>query len=554
MKRTAAWIGIVACVMSSTLVYAASPQARYAPVACPADLPPDPGRTCGVLTVPENRSAQRSRMIRLPVAIYRSTAAHPAPDPVIFLPGGPGISAFVHPLPSRDNPFLAERDYILLEPRGNRFARPSLDCPELNALEGENATGHLSPGAWSKARLEAAARCRRSLIGQGVDLRGYTSAETARDIEDLRKALGYPRWNLFGHSYGTRLALTVLRNYPHSVRSVLLDSVLPIEVNFDEAATANLDRSLDAVWAGCRADPVCARRHPDPEGDLRALVAKADRHPLTMPTVKGPDGKAVTVRGRQVVEALYAGLHDPRQIRHLPQWVADSLGGHTAGLAALVQANQGPSSFNWGLRLSVWCAEEMPFEDAARVDNQPSPTWGLAGIDERAASPALCEVWDVPPAAAMENRPVKSAAPVLVLSGEFDPDTPPSWARLLQTNLLHARVVVMPGQSHGAGFNRCGAQIEAAFFHAPDAPLPMDCVLMMPGLEFGGGGAAQEGDGGACGEKPGRVAGPGMPWATVPRVSGPGKSVPLIFDSKGTLHGLRAAINASSSGCGHSGN
>jgi pimeloyl-ACP methyl ester carboxylesterase len=491
MKRIAAWTGIVSCVMASTPVHAAAPQASYAAAACPADLPPDPGRSCGVLTVPENRSVPHSRMIRLPVAIYRSTAAHPAPDPVIFLPGGPGISAFAHPLPSRDNPFLAERDYILLEPRGNRLAWPSLDCPQLNALDGTNATGHLSSEAWSKARREAAARCRRSLIGQGVDLRGYTSAETARDIEDLRRALGYPRWNLFGHSYGTRLALTVLRDYPNGVRSVLLDSVLPIEVNFDEAATANLARSLGAVWAGCRADPVCARRHPDPEGDLRALVAKADRHPLAMPTVKGADGKPVTVRGRQVVEALYAGLHDPRQIGHLPEWVADSLAGQTAALAALVRANQGPSSFNWGLRLSVWCAEEMPFEDAARVDDQPSPAWGLAGIDERAASPALCKVWDVPPAASVESRPVKSTAPVLVLSGEFDPDTPPSWARLLQTSLAHARVVVMPGQSHGAGFNRCGAQIEAAFFHAPDAPLPTDCVLTMRDVEFGGG-AAQE--------------------------------------------------------------
>jgi pimeloyl-ACP methyl ester carboxylesterase len=348
-----------------------------------------------------------------------------------------------------------------------------------------NAAGHLSPEAWSKARLEAAARCRSSLVAQGVDLRGYTSAETAADIEALRNALGYPRWNLFGHSYGTRLAMTVLRDYPGSVRSVLLDSVLPIEANFDESASGNLVRSLEAIWAACRADPVCGRRHPHPENDFQALVAKADRQPLAMPTIMGSDGKPVSVRGRQVAEALYAGLHDPRQIGQLPQWVAGSLAGHTEALARLVQANQGPSSFNWGLRLSVWCAEEMPFEDGARVDNQLSPAWGLAGIDERAASPALCKAWNVPAAAPVENMPVKSAVPVLILSGEFDPDTPPSWARLLQANLTHARVVVMPGQSHGAGFNRCGAQIEAAFFHAPEAPLPMDCVSTMHSAEFG---------------------------------------------------------------------
>lgn len=78
-----------------------------------------------------------------------------------------------------------------------------------------------------------------------------------------------------------------------------------------------------------------------------------------------------------------------------------------------------------------------------------------------------------------------SAVPVLVLSGEFDPDTPPSWARLLQANLVHARVVVMPGQAHGAGFNRCGAHIALAFFHAPEAPVPVDCVLTMRSAELG---------------------------------------------------------------------
>ena len=139
--------------------------------------------------------------------------------------------------------------------------------------------------------------------------------------------------------------------------------------------------------------------------------------------------------------------------------------------------NLGPSRFTWGLRLSVWCAEEMPFEDPDRVASQVSPSLGLGGIDEGAATPELCRAWNVKAAPAIENEPVKSDVPALIFAGEFDPDTPPAWGRSLLASMPNARYVEFRGRSHGAGFNRCGAEIVAAFLRAPSAPLPVDCAL-----------------------------------------------------------------------------
>jgi pimeloyl-ACP methyl ester carboxylesterase len=219
---------------------------RFEKAACPIAVAAGERIDCGVLVVPEHRGKRSSRAIRLPVMILRSTATAPAPDPVVYLPGGPGLSSVEGRTTGKGNPFLAERDQILLEGRGNKFAQPSLACPELNAPRTASAA--------EAVQTAAVARCRAALVAAGADLDGYTSAESADDLDDLRRLLGIRQWNLIGFSYGTRLAQTVLARHPEGVRSVVLDSVLPIDVNYDEMAASVLRRALDLVFDGCATD------------------------------------------------------------------------------------------------------------------------------------------------------------------------------------------------------------------------------------------------------------------------------------------------------------
>jgi len=459
---------------------------RFEQVPCAAEVAADEDIECGALVVPENRSRPESRAIRLPVMIFRSRAAAPAPDPVLFMPGGPGLSATSGRRSGRAIPYLDERDYILLEQRGARRAEPALECPEINALRGESAAGRLHGDAERAALTAAASRCREALVAGGADLDGYTSAATADDIEDLRRALGYRSWNLYGISYSTRLMLTVLRRHPAGVRSVVLDSVLPPEVNFDEVASANLLRALDAVCNGCAVDRDCAAAYPELRRRFAELVAAADRAPLPLRLAPvGSDGPAVVARGAVVVDAIYAALHDPQAIPRIPRIIGEAAAGRYEPLARLVAANQGSSTFSWGLRLSVWCAEEMPFESPERIAAQLSPALGLGGIDETTASPELCRAWGVAAAPAVENEPVRSDVPVLVFAGELDPDTPPEWGRQLLESMPNARYVELRGSSHGAAFSRCGAEIVAAFLRDPRAPLPVECALKLRGADYG---------------------------------------------------------------------
>ncbi len=442
------------------------PVPRYEKAKCAVKVVPGERIECGFLYVPENRRKARSRTISLPVMIFRSTAAASAADPVVYLPGGPGLSSIDGRTTAKGNPFLMERDQILLEGRGNKFARPSLACPNINFLRAQNAAPAM--------QTAAVARCRAALVASGVDLDGYTSAEAADDLDDLRRLLGIRQWNLIGFSYGTRLAQTVLQRYPEGVRSVVLDSVLPIDVNYDEIAASSLRRAIDALLTGCANDPACETRYPDLRARFAKLISDADRT-----GVAAPDRM---LRGRDIADAVGAALQQPAIIPTLPRIISEATEGRLTGLLPLAQQTQ--SSFNWGLRLSIWCGEEMPFETASRMAAQTSPALGLGGVDNRTATPEMCAAWRVSSADAQANEPVKSDVPVLVLAGEFDPVTPPAWGRRLLRTMPNARFVQIPGQSHGAMFNRCGGQMTLAFLHDPGAPLSGDCIAKLHGTVF----------------------------------------------------------------------
>lgn len=444
---------------------------------CPPTVSKDKSVECGTLMVLENRAKSSGNLIKLPVMIFHSRSKHPAPDPIIFFPGGPGGSAMpTFEKNSENNPFLDDRDFILMEPRGAKASSPALECPRINMIKGEISAGRYLSDA-DTVLTRAVTDCRSKLTSQGVDLNAYTSEQTAEDAEDLRKILGIKEWNIFGHSYGTRLALTFLRHHPESVRSAILDSVLPPEARFDENASENLLRAIQTVFNNCASTPTCSSAYPNLPKDFAKLVALTVKRPLYNKVhILGSDKKPVRIGGAQIVDAVYAALHDPEKILKIPDLIENSLKGKTNELFDLIKNNQGPDGFSWGLRLSVWCAEFMPFEDPVIVGNQILLSWGLGGIDERAASVAMCKAWNVSRVDAAEVMPVNSEVPILILTGEYDPDTPPDWGRSQVKNLPNSLVVMFAGQSHGAGFNRCGASIKNAFLRDPKAMIDTTCA------------------------------------------------------------------------------
>jgi pimeloyl-ACP methyl ester carboxylesterase len=458
---------------------------RFEKTPCPEQLAKEDGTECGVLTVPENRSNPKTRAIRLPVVIFRSHAANPPRDAVLFMAGGPGVSSVANVHSSRDIIFVEGRDYVVLEQRGARKAEPSLECPEIAAPKIEMNAGRLKGSEAARVLADAAHTCRNRLVSDGADLNGYTSAATAADIEDLRKELGYDKWNLYGISYSTRLMLTVARDYPDSVRSMLLDSVLPLEVSFDDVSAANMMRSLNLVFDRCAVTTECVRDHGDIRRKFFDLVEQADRSPLPLPiTAAEASGKPARIGGSEVVNAIYNALHRVGTIPSIPGIIDEASKGNYERLTELVKQNLGAPGYSWGLRYSVWCSEEFPFEDRNAIAAQVSPARGLGGINLGTLPPAVCDAWNVSPAPTRENQPVSSSVPTLIFAGEFDPDTPPAWGQQLIGPLRHAYFVEFRGRSHTPGFFRCGQQVAAEFFQRPEKAPAMDCVLVMRGADF----------------------------------------------------------------------
>lgn len=433
---------------------------------------------CGNLVVLEDRSQPEGGTVTLHVAIFKSDSESPAPDPIVYLEGGPGASA-LKAMPfvlTQFEPLLADRDVIVLDQRGVGYSQPSLTCPEVNEALNKTLRERLSTSAETALFMEALGQCHGRLTEGGVNLAAYNSAESAADVNDLRQALGYEQWNLLGVSYGTRLALTVMRDYPQGIRSVILDSTYPPQVDLYAEMPANLMRALRLLFDGCAADPYCNSNFPQLESVLFELVRQLNENPisvsLTHPLTfeRFPN---VAVDGTDLLEFLFNALYDSSLIPSLPAVIYGIGYGDYSTLAYVMQSQlEEYGFFSNGMYMSVQCTEEVPFSSreavSAALDAYPQirdvfvdPGSGTTIFD-------ACASWGAPGAEPIENQPVNSDIPTLILAGEYDPITPPAWGQLAAQGLSHSFYFEFPGYAHGVGFaGECPLRLIQDFLRDP---------------------------------------------------------------------------------------
>jgi pimeloyl-ACP methyl ester carboxylesterase len=458
-----------------------------------AECPFHPGGwavTCGYLTVPENRSQENGREIRLFVAIVHSTSDPPANDPIIFLHGGPGGQAGWYTLSIAVNfgDALAQRDLIVFDQRGAGLSEPSLDCPEWQATIYPRY-GEIVPPEERRATAEGVHRaCFERLAATGNDFAGYNSTASAADINDLRLALGYDQVNLFGISYGSRLALTVMRDYPHMVRSAILDSTVPLEVDMYAALPANRQRAFDMLFSHCAADAQCAAAFPELEERFYALAERLDGEPVTLQLRYEGNSQLydVAVNGDVLIGALHWALYSTELLPHLPRYIDELERGIVTNWRDLIYswAFIG-DGFSEGASAAVWCYDEFGFSSGNQVTETLHPRQQEYAAYERAAWVDQCAVWQVAAGPAMENEPVRSGIPTLVLAGEFDPITPPQWGRQVAETLDKAHFYEFPSVSHGVrSARRCARDMVTAFLAAPDREPALDCYSQLQDTTF----------------------------------------------------------------------
>lgn len=463
---------------------------HFTPADCPFAPPENVTIRCGYLTVPEDR-ANPQRTIRLPVAIVASDSPTPQPDPVVYLAGGPGDRALdmTFFLVTQYQDILRQRDLIIFDQRGTGYAEPSLDCPELEEAQLANIERPLDADEQQAMVMAALMACRERLIADGVNLAAYNSAASAADLDDLRQALGYKSWNLLGVSYGTRLALTAVRDFGHTgaIRSVILDSVYPPQVDAYAVAGANVQRAFSLLFARCAADAACNAAYPDLETRFYQLVDVLNAEPLTV-TVSDSVNLAnyrVPVTGDALLSIVFEMMYNRQQISALPQMVRQLENGQSSRLTQYLNDTLHKAAFlSEGMGYSVHCFEEFPFtteaESAAGSETLP-PQLARAVAENIANTLELCAAWHIAPAPPKENEPVISDLPILLLAGDYDPVTPPAYAEAAAAYLPNSFLFTFIGVSHGVTFSHsCGVELVVAFLADPNKEPAADCLPSAP--------------------------------------------------------------------------
>jgi len=471
---------------------------------CPFDVPLGAEVDCGMVVVREDRDDDDPNdVIRLAVAVYHSTSAAPQPDPVIFLQGGPGSGAVADIVMAYDTliaPILAERDFIVFDQRGTGLSQPLLDCPEYSWLVERQLRQGFFPGDEDHERYNTALlSCRDQLTLRGANLAAYTSAASAADINDIVTVLGYEQVNLYGASYGTRLAQTVMRDFPGIVRSAVLDSALPLEIHIYNEQAAKTNYALNKLFDGCTAHPACNAAYPDLEGTYYDLVAKLDIEPLPVWGVVGSDGRMfnVNVNGVELTSAVFFAMYATDLIPMAPQMIDDVSKGDYTWLRLFlgVPMNMG-DSLGLGMMLSVNCHEEIfsttPEEINAANDAYPNTAaFGHSALFGSAEEHyALCEAWGAAPFDPREVEPVRSSIPALILVGEYDPATPPMFGRQVADNLPNSYFFEFPGRGHTSTIDaldegrNCPFGMVLAFLADPTTEPDSACIDEITGPDF----------------------------------------------------------------------
>jgi len=488
MKRIAIFLVLIALTLRATPAWA-QPTQNFEPIECPMPIPDGVQVTCGEYQVPENRSKPQDGMIRMPFAILHSQSPNPQPDPVVLVSsGGPGgssldaLAAYVH------SAHWQERDFIFVEQRGNKYAEPALDCPEVQIAMFANFSTADSREIEIAREVDAARACRERLLAQGIDLTAYNSAESAADIEDLRRLLGYEQWNLVGASYSARLVLTTMRLYPAGIRSVVLDSIYAPEVNAYEQRVPTLARALDTLFANCAADVECGAAYPALESHFYEVIERLNVAPIAVQVSHPTTNEPITLRltGDDLVLGIFNALYQRNTIRFLPFIVEELYRDNPNVIQPVAQAGfKNIFSRAQGMYYSAECREEFPFNDPVRQKEIASQFPALANFMPSISEPAICALWGAGVADMSENQPVTSDIPALVLAGEYDPVTSPLFTQAAAENLSRSYFYQLPYFGHAVqDQSSCANQLAADFIQDPTREPDTTCLQNLSRLDF----------------------------------------------------------------------
>lgn len=488
--------------VSATAIPSPKPTVTYTPrleeTQCPFDIPAAVEVSCGYMIVPEDRTGDPAHTIKLAYAVYHSTSSNPAPYPVVFLQGGPGgeavkLSANAYRLLVA--PFLTKRDFIAFDQRGTGLSEPVLKCDELTKTFSQDIHGLIPGTTRNLVYSNSFLSCQGLMSTEGVNLNAYTTVASAADTKDLLNLLGYQKADLYGASYGTRLAQVIMRDYPDIVHSVVLDSVVPVEANLFSNYPDAIEYALKTLFDGCTADSKCNTAYPQLEATFWDLMAKLDANPVKITTSNYPTGTITeSVDGSTFMAVILGSMKQSALISTTPQTIYRFKDGDYSTL--IVAQSSLPFAFEGispGLYISMMCHEHVL---ATSLEDLQAATAGRQDIREYAWLPfygsaadlfKTCKSWGASGPRLGENDPVTSDIPTLIITGKYDPTTPPIFAQQIAGRLSHSYYFEFPNQGHtptAADSSGCAMDTVLAFLDDPSVEPGRSCLDRLSKVHF----------------------------------------------------------------------
>ncbi len=448
--------------------------------------------SCGHLTVPENRTKDNSATITLAVVIFEPDRERH--EPVVYLSGGPGQPAGIESKGDIEEwwsfidtgAWLRGRRLVVLDLRGVGLSHPSLSCSKHhNPKLWNNIVSH--PDDWidfDLAQKSEVLACREDLIGEGIDLAAYNTREVAADIHDLRVALNIDKWVLFGISYGTKVALQVLEAHPQEIIAAVLNSTLPLDVNYADRDAVNFDSVLRKLDRDCGADPDCLYSVGNLNTLIGEIVQQLDAQPILLRLKTGDQSTSFTrVSGSDFLELIFNQFYDRDAIEMLPHLIRQTADQDYRLLAEMFSF-QGLSdenrAFADGMHLSVVCSDGTSFRATSAVKLPLLDSWAKENIYSWA-----CPLWPSAKSTKTPEPRQRNDVPILLLAGEYDPATPSNWAEDLARHKKSSQLVVFRGIGHDViDATKCGRDVVADFLENPDDKIKTPCVAELPGPQF----------------------------------------------------------------------
>ncbi len=441
---------------------------KIEPCACAFKADSSMKTRCAYLVVPENRKKPGGKTIKLPFIYVESNNPNKLKDPVLYTAGGPGASSlrgvrFIH-----QRAFTKNRDYIAFEQRGTEFAQPWLKCWEVSDAIKEAYRKNLPLDSMV---LQGVKACRKRLAGEGIDLSEYNTIENAADIEDLRVALHIDSINLIGISYSGGLMMTVMRNYPQHIRSVILDSALPGFVNYEEDAMFSINEAFNRIFNNCDRDSTDKTRYAGLKQRFQQYFTSIANQPfyLTYKEKDKADSIKIKYTRNELMDLLMDKLSSNRELKNVPFIITELIAGkHQVYMKDYFDGIFSSGTSSLGMRYSMYCSEQIAYANQALIDQQNVIFPYMAGFRFNNVDHPVCNCWNVKPVDPIAKTPVYSNIPVLLGSGDTDPYCRPFYNDVIHHYMPNSQRLLFTDKTHAPLLNtREGDELIALFLDHP---------------------------------------------------------------------------------------